>query len=172
MSKKGALELSMNTIIIIVIGVVLLSLGLVFVRGIFSQTTDLSYKVFADANRQLDSLGGRASNSLVISPETIRIEAGKTSGFIVLVTNLKDNENYNGLTGTLQTLDQGITCQFTDGTIQKPIRTLVPGAEDRLQVLVKSQEGSLGTKTCKFTLGNIPQVPTFDPEVEAIIIIS
>ena len=83
MSKKGALELSMNTIIIIVIGVVLLSLGLVFVRGIFSQTTDLSDKVFADANRQLDSLGGRASNSLVISPETIRIEAGKTSGFIV-----------------------------------------------------------------------------------------
>ena len=35
--KKGALELSVNTIVVIVIGVTLLILGLVFVRNIFTK---------------------------------------------------------------------------------------------------------------------------------------
>jgi len=171
MNKKGALELSMNTIIIIVIGVVLLSLGLIFVRGIFSQTTDLSDKVFADANKQLDSLGGSVSSALVVSPETVRVESGKTSGFVIQVTNLEEGATYNGLTGTLQALGEGITCTFTDGTSQKSIRTLVPGAEDRLQVLVRSQKGSLGTKTCKFILNGL-QNTIFDNEIEAIVVVS
>ena len=49
MNKKGALELSMNTIIIIVIGVVLLSLGLIFVRGLFGQVESLSKSAFETA---------------------------------------------------------------------------------------------------------------------------
>ena len=171
MNKRGALELSMNTIIIIVIGVVLLSLGLIFVRGIFSQTTDLSDKVFADANKQLDDLGGSVSSALVVSPETVRIDSGKTSGFVVQVTNLEEGQTYSGLTGTLQALGQGITCTFTDGASQKVIRTLIPGAEDGLQVLVKSQKGSLGTKTCKFTLNGLTNT-VFDNEVEAIVVVS
>lgn len=172
MNKRGALELSMNTIIIIVIGVVLLSLGLIFVRGIFSQTTDLSDKVFANANKELDSLGGSVNSALVASPETVRLKAGQTSGYLIQVTNLEEGQTYTGLTGTLTTTNQGISCLFTDGKNNVNIRTLIPGAEDRLQVLVKSQKGSIGTKSCKFTLGNLPQYTVFDPEKEVIIIIS
>lgn len=171
MNKRGALELSMNTIIIIVIGVVLLSLGLMFVRGIFSQTTDLSDKVFANANKELDSLGGSVNTALVLSPEIVRLKAGQTSGFVVQVTNLEESQTYTGLTGKLTTTDQGITCVFSDGTTAANIRTLVSGAEDRLQVLVKSQKGSLGTKTCKFTLNGLTNT-IFDNEIEAIIVIS
>src|SRR3989344_3723079 len=167
MNKKGALELSMNTIIIIVIGVVLLSLGLMFVRGIFTQTTDLSDKVFANANKDLDALGGSVNSALVVSPETVRIKAGQTSSFIVLVTNLEEGIAYSGLTGTLETIpkNQGISCVFTDGTTQKGIRNLVSGAEDRLNVFVKSQKGSIGTKSCKFTLNGLTNTQ-FDNEVE------
>ena len=173
MNKKGALELSMNTIIIIVIGVVLLSLGLMFVRGIFSQTTDLSDKVFANANQELDTLVGGASRALIISPEKVRIKAGQTSGFIVQVTNLEEGNSYSGLIGVLQTPPgQGIKCEFTDGTIQANIRTLIPGAEDRLQVFVRSQKGSIGTKSCKFTLNGLQQDTIFDNEIDAIIIVS
>ena len=172
-SKKGALELSMNTIVIIVIGVVLLSLGLIFVRGIFSQTTDLSDKVFANADKELDSLGGSVSNALVLSPETVRIKGGQTSGFVVQVTNLEEDITYSGVTGTLTSPSQGIRCEFTDGSIQINIRTLVPGAEDRIKVFVKSQKGYLGTKSCKFTLGgNLPANPLFDPEIDATIVVS
>jgi len=53
MNKKGAIELSMNTIIIIVMGVVLLSLGLMFVRGIFSQVEGLSKSAFETADAEI-----------------------------------------------------------------------------------------------------------------------
>ena len=171
MNKRGALELSMNTIVIVVIGVVLLSLGLIFVRGTFSQLTDTSDKVFANANKELDSLGGNVNSALIASPETVRIKAGQTSGFLVQVTNLEEGVTYTGLTGRLTTTDQGITCVFSDGTKDANIRTLISGAEDRLQVLVKSQKGSIGTKTCKFTLIGLTNT-IFDNEIEAIIIVS
>ena len=169
-SKKGALELSMNTIVIIVIGVVLLSLGLIFVRGIFSQTTDLSDKVFANADKELDSLGGSVNNALVLSPETVRLKGGQTSGFMVQVTNL-EGENYVGLRGTLTSANQRIICEFADGTAQTGIRTLIPGAEDRINVFVKAQKGYIGTTSCKFTLVGL-QDTVFDNEINAIIVVS
>ena len=171
MNKKGALELSMNTIIIIVIGVVILSLGLMFVRGVFTQTIDLSDKVFAGANKELDDLGGNINSALILSPDTVRVKAGQTSGFLIQVTNLEEGVPYSGLTGTLQTSGQGVICEFTDGTTQANIRDLVPGAEDRLKVFVRSQKGSIGTKSCKFALNGLNN-PIFDPEIEATVIVS
>jgi len=171
MNKKAALELSMNTIIIIVIGVVLLSLGLMFVRGIFTQTTDLSDKVFANANKELDSLGGSVSSALVASPETVRVKAGETSGFVVQVTNLEEGKTYNGLTGTLTTFGQGIRCEFADGMAQKSIRALVTGAEERLQIFVRTQKGSIGTKSCEFRLNNL-QDDYIDNTLEIPVVVS
>lgn len=173
MNKKGALELSMNTIIIIVIGVVLLSLGLMFVRGIFTQTTDLSDKVFANANKELDALGGSVSSEVVASPMTVRMKAGETSGFVVLVTNLEEGKTYADLTGKIEAVQQnsGITCTFTDGTMQKSIRTLVSGAEDRIQIFVRSQKGTIGTKSCRFTLNGLEKTQ-FDNEVEVTVVVS
>ena len=173
MNKKGALELSMNTIIIIVIGVVLLSLGLMFVRGIFTQTTDLSDKVFANANKELDALGGSVNSAIVASPMTVRVKAGETLGFVVQVTNLEEGKTYSGLTGILEAVpkNQGISCVFTDGTNQKVIRNLVSGAEDRLQVFVRSEKSAIGTKSCKFTLNGLGDTH-FDNEVEVTVVVS
>ena len=49
-NKKGAIEMSMTTIIVIVIGVTLLILGLIFVRGIFERIGGLSDQLFAQAD--------------------------------------------------------------------------------------------------------------------------
>lgn len=174
MNSKGALELSMNTIIIIVIGVVLLSLGLMFVRGIFSQTTDLSDKVFANADKELDSLGGSVSSELIASPRIVRLKAGQTSGFVVLVTNLESGKTYSGLKGNLRTRPegQGVVCEFTDGTKQINIRDLIPGAEDRIQVVVRSQKGSIGTKHCIFELTGFTENIAYDPVLEVQVVVS
>src|SRR3989338_7920221 len=94
-SKKGALELSVNTIVVIVIGVTLLTLGLVFVRGIITQTTDLSDKAFENANRDLDSLAGTVTEFVTVAPETIRVKAGDTTGFSVLIKNVETNTYSN-----------------------------------------------------------------------------
>lgn len=170
--KKGALELSVNTIIIIVIGVTLLSLGLVFVRGIFTQTMDLSDKAFADANSELDSLSGSSKKELTASPETVRLEAGQTSGFLVQITNLEEGATWSGLIGTLTSFGTGVTCEFKDGKTTTIVRDLIPGAWDRLNVYVKSQKGILGTKSCTFTLGKVPLGNLFDPEVEVAVVLS
>ncbi|MFH1209859.1 MAG: hypothetical protein V1663_03650 [archaeon] len=171
-SKKGALELSMNTIIIIVIGVVILSLGLMFVRGIFTSTTDLSEKVFGNANKELDTLGGDANNFLTVSPETVRLKGGQTSGFVIQVTNLDEGVTYEDLTGSLESTGQGVSCEFTDGTTDTDIRRLIPGAYDRINVFVKASKGSLGTKSCKFIVNNLPGDTIFDPEIEVTVVVS
>ena len=48
-SKKGAIELSMTTIIVIIMGITLLSLGLIWIRGTFSEITGLSKGAFEKA---------------------------------------------------------------------------------------------------------------------------
>jgi hypothetical protein len=44
--RKGAIELSMTTIVVAVLGITLLSLGLIFVRGIFTKLSGISEKGF------------------------------------------------------------------------------------------------------------------------------
>jgi len=62
MNKKGALELSVSTIIIIVIGVTLLVLGLVFVQGTFRKVTELSEGAFRAADEQIQNNMGANQN--------------------------------------------------------------------------------------------------------------
>ena len=52
MNKKAALELSMNTIVIIVIGVVLLAGGLIFINKIF----DLGFDIIDITSQELDKV--------------------------------------------------------------------------------------------------------------------
>jgi len=162
-SKKGALELSVNTIVIIVIGVTLLTLGLVFVRGILTQTTDLSDKAFEDANRLLDSLGGSVNEMVTVAPETVRVKAGDTSGFSVLIKNIEEN-SFSGITANVKTSDnalsKGVKCEFLDGSASKQVRSpLGPGAEERYNIRIKTEKSSIGSFGCEFSLsgGGIEQ---------------
>jgi len=56
MKKKGALELSVNTIVVIVIGVALLSLGLIFVKNLFGGIGKISDDIFGTANTEIGKL--------------------------------------------------------------------------------------------------------------------
>ena len=157
-NKKGALELSVNTIVVIVIGVTLLTLGLVFVRQIVRQGSDLSDKAFEEANQQLDALGGNINEFLTIAPETVRINAGDTSGFVVLIKNVEQT-TYSGITANIKTSDEAlknnVKCEFGDGTSSKEIKSpLGPGAEDRYRIRVKTSKNSIGSYGCELSLSN------------------
>lgn len=52
-NKKGAIELSMTTIIVIVIGVTLLTLGLTWVKDIFNKGGALGDEAFLEADRMV-----------------------------------------------------------------------------------------------------------------------
>jgi len=82
MSKKGAMELSVNTIVIVVIGITLLVLGLVFVRDIFEKLSDLGGRAFEEAEKELSQIQG--GDAKINFPSSITIKKGKSS-----TTNLR-----------------------------------------------------------------------------------
>lgn len=84
MNKKAALELSISTIIIIVLGVTLLSLGLIFLRGTFTEITDIKDIVFERAGRELDQIGRTGKVSV---PDIVDMEQGELVSFKIFVTH-------------------------------------------------------------------------------------
>ena len=151
MNKKGAMELSINTIIVIVIGVTLLSLGLVLVNRIFGQTGELTQTAFDRARAELEKISGNTNELLTLVPSRTSIEQGEDTGVIVLLTNLGDI-SISGLQITLSVPPDSInsiSCQFTDGTKTKSVDTLASGEEKGSDVLIKSlNTATLGTKIC------------------------
>ena len=90
LNKKGALELSVSTIIIIVIGVTLLVLGLVFVQGTFRKVTELSEGAFRAADEQIQNNMG-ASDKIYIPGQTFEVDSGESSTINIGVQNFKES---------------------------------------------------------------------------------
>ncbi|MBS3108823.1 hypothetical protein J4409_03035 [Candidatus Woesearchaeota archaeon] len=72
-SKRGAIELSITTIIVIVIGITILILGLGFVSGTFGKITIISDKIFETTESQIDKLLIASKFSM---PSEVSIEQG------------------------------------------------------------------------------------------------
>ena len=150
--KKGALELSVNTIIIIVIGVTLLSLGLVLVKNIFEEAGGLAEDAFTNARAALEKISGSADEFLTLVPSRTSVDKGKDTGVFVLLTNLGENQ-LSGLQATLTVQPEyarDITCKFKiDSSTTKAVRTLESVDETSMEVLVRTLDTStLGTKVC------------------------
>jgi len=77
MNKKGAMELSINTIVIVVIGITLLVLGLVFVRGIFTKLGGLGGGAFQKAEQELKQI--QSGDTKINFPATIEVKKGGAS---------------------------------------------------------------------------------------------
>ncbi len=84
MQKKGALELSVNTIVIVVIGVALLSLGLIFVRNTFGGLTKMSDDIFGTADTQIEQLQFGTKFTV---PGTINVKQGHVAKANIIVGN-------------------------------------------------------------------------------------
>lgn len=84
-NKRGALELSINTIVIVVIGITLLTLGLVFVRGIFGKLNELSDNTFGTAEAQIGRLG--QGDAKLVTPSVVTVKQGQTVKQNIIVGN-------------------------------------------------------------------------------------
>lgn len=85
-SKKGAIELSMTTIIVIIIGITLLGLGLTWISGVFNKIGDLSDQAFIQADKEIRE-NMRADQNFYVSGQTFQIEAGESKTINVGVRN-------------------------------------------------------------------------------------
>ena len=81
-NKKAAIELSMTTIIIIIVGVTLLSLGLMWINNIFGEVDVLTDDAFSTA-RKVVQQDMAPDDSFYVSGYTIEARKGKMTTFYV-----------------------------------------------------------------------------------------
>lgn len=91
--KKGAIELSMTTIIVIVLGVTLLILGLAFIQGLFGKVTSLSEKSFSVADKLIQEQMG-SSERFFISALVYEIESGKSTSSYIGIQNFETDAEF------------------------------------------------------------------------------
>ncbi len=87
--KKGAIELSMNTIVVVVIAIVLLSLGLVFVRKIMGEVTETSGTAFEAADKEIQELMGGDSAFFIPGQFGKEVRIGEKVNFNAGIQNFE-----------------------------------------------------------------------------------
>ena len=87
LGKKGAIELSMNTIIIVVIGITVLTLGLRWIYGVFTNLEDKSNQIDEMTQAQLNDIFGRGGEIIKLPAPIINVQKGETTEAQVLIRN-------------------------------------------------------------------------------------
>ena len=113
-SKKGAIELSMTTIIVIVIGITLLTLGITWVKNSMGDVMDLTDSAFAMSDQELENLFSDSTDLLKIVPGTIEMGTGDSAMVGVIFYNL-ESETLDFVAKVKQ-IENGIDldCKFAD----------------------------------------------------------
>lgn len=93
-NKKAAIELSINTIVVIVLAMSMLILGLVLVKNIFTGATDVTSMTNDQVKNQVSKMFGD-DDKLVIYPDSrlIEIKQGKAGGFGIGIQNLRSGSS-------------------------------------------------------------------------------
>ena len=170
-NKKGALELSVNTIIIIVIGVTLLTLGLLFVRGIFGKVTEISDKTFNKANDLLSGLEN-VNSLLTTIPTQVEVEQGKDDVVKIILANFGENDLNVGMKITPRASDNKLKCFLYDERNAEPTQTSGPytissGNQRSVILIVKDENGKIRTTACNI---EVTGAPPGEDNTETIII--
>jgi len=92
--KRGAIELSIGTIVVIVLAMSMLILGLVLVRQIFSGATSIADMTNEQVKNQVAAMFG-SDKKLVVYPDSKRIEVsqGEINGFGIGLKNLVEGSS-------------------------------------------------------------------------------
>jgi hypothetical protein len=145
-SKKGALELSMNTIIIIVIGITLLILGLTFVTGTFAKLKKMVDDWLVPPPTVNPS---SLTKSLTLSPESTSMKKGEDKTVHIYLKNMGDAEAKNVKTTVKSRSPNDVDCELYDTDAYN----IKSGDTVDLKVLVQSQKtGATGNKFCDITV--------------------
>ena len=125
-AKKGALELSVNTIIVVVIGVTLLALGLVFVQDIFSYLSGTARQAFQKADIQLGKL--EAGDTRVSAPSIVNVAQGESAIFDIVVANDNTGVGNDFIIELIPHYSTGCTASSCATTTNLPMRLISPNS--------------------------------------------
>ena len=87
MKKRGALNLSMSTIVVVVIGVALLSFGLIFVTDLGEGIREIMKDSFIRAETKLGEVDRQYDERVTVSPVDFKVDRGSSDTFTVSIVN-------------------------------------------------------------------------------------
>ncbi len=96
-SKKGSLELSINSIVILILAITMLGLGLTFMNKLFGGTVEKFDKITGSIDQEtkrkiIDDL---ETNRVILSPDTIKVKRGTKQ---TVYLGVKNNNGPGGQT--------------------------------------------------------------------------
>ncbi len=146
--KKGAIELSMTTIIVIILGVTLLSLGLVFIRGVIEKVTNLSERSFETAESEIGKISG-VDQLLTLSPTNIDLPQKSSKPVDVIIANFENGPV--SVSGKVESGDQKLSCLFADQATRKDTSktyNLGSGKQVKVKMIANDLGADLGINHC------------------------
>lgn len=138
-TKKGAMELSIGTIVIIVLAMSMLILGLVLIRSIFSgakyNIESLNKNVEAEINQLFNEKGGK---SFVYLPNNqIDVKKGKSFGIAFGIKNTEEGTSEAGTFNyRIEATDIQQNCRLTE---QQANSYLILGSQGSVDLLPGSE---------------------------------
>jgi hypothetical protein len=163
MNKKGAVELSMTTIIIIVMGITILSLGLVWIRGVFSDVDQISSGAFEQGESQIAEIFGGTDQAVALSPSETSIKQGKTSTASLAINNLGAGSVTVSATVEAKALGGGkadkLVCAFSDTLASASGTSTLNSGQGvtGLKIIVEDKGSDLGTYACVTTISGLAE---------------
>ena len=172
MRKKGAMELSIGTIVVIVIAITMLILGIVFVRsvmcGALGLTGDLNNRVKGEINDLFGSTGGEVQ-CIGVSRDAVRMIPGEVN---IVYCGIKAPQaatysitltDYSAVYSTQSDIRSWIVTDSWTGTVapgdedpKKAVRLNLPdnAPEDTimLQVVIKKEGDIIATQDLDFEI--------------------
>ncbi len=163
-NKRGAIELSITTIIVIVIGVALLVLGLTFVSKIFGKANELIDSSFAKADAEI-GIFESVNAPLTLIPDTVSLKKGKSKLVTVIAANLDEGVARN-VKLTVTSSKNYIGCYFlsTENSVSQP-KDIESGNQLKDKIVVRSLSG-VGTGACHV---EVQGLSTSDNQVDLFV---
>ena len=90
-NKRGAIELSITTIVVVVIGVTLLVLGLTFVSNIFRDIGQQQKKLGEFTDEQIRDIFARSDQFLNLPTTDLDVDLGKAENLDIVIKNNAEN---------------------------------------------------------------------------------
>lgn len=160
--KKAAVELSISTIVIIVLAMSMLILGIILVKNIFSGATEIADMSIDQVKNQVAQLFGE-NKRLVTYPDTrlVKISQGEVDGFGIGMKNLISGASAQDVRFSYEVVvsdpDLMIKCGVSESEVSRWIVTgraedqiaLAPGEFTAGKVLIEVPEGA---SLCTFRL--------------------
>lgn len=91
--KRGAIELSMTTIIVVIMGITLLTLGLRWVYNIYGDIERQRGQMSEAMEQQIRDMFGESDKPLNLLTTSISIEQGKSYDLGIAIRNTGNNDN-------------------------------------------------------------------------------